>query len=58
MIASFDAGRSWAVVYHGQPLFLGFTTPSQGVAIVRSSDTADTMIMSFDGGRHWAPVTP
>ena len=58
LIASFDGGHTWAVVFRGQPLFLGFTTPRQGVAIVRSGDATNTMIMSFDGGHHWAPVTP
>ncbi len=50
LIASFDAGVHW-----GQ-LFLGFTSPSQGVGIVQSSSSANMMIMTFDGGHHWAPV--
>ena len=57
VIASFDGGVKWTVVYRGPALFLGFTSPSQGVAIMRSTNATNTMIMSFDGGHHWAPVT-
>jgi hypothetical protein len=55
--ASFDGGHHWAVVYRGQLLYLGFTSPAQGVGIVQSSNGTTTMIMTFDGGAHWAPVT-
>jgi hypothetical protein len=55
LLASFDRGVHWSVVYRGQALYLGFT--SQGVAIVGSANGASTtMIMTFDGGHHWAPV--
>jgi hypothetical protein len=57
VIASFDGGVKWTVVYRGPALFLGFTSPSQGVAIMRSTNATNTMIMSFDGGHHWALVT-
>ena len=57
VIASFDSGVKWTVVYRGQALFLGFTSSRQGVAVVRSANATNTMIMSFDGGHHWAPVT-
>jgi hypothetical protein len=56
LVASFDRGLHWTDVYRGPPLFLGFTTPSQGVAIIGSSNST-TMIMSFDGGHHWKRVT-
>ncbi len=56
LIASSDGGVRWSVVYRGQLLFLGFTSPSQGVGIVKSSSSANTMIMTFDGGHRWAPV--
>jgi len=57
LLASFDRGVHWSVVYRGQALYLGFTSPSQGVAIVGSANGASTtMIMTFDGGHHWAPV--
>ncbi len=56
LIASSDGGVRWSVVYRGQLLFLGFTSPSQGVGIVQSSSSANTMIMTVDGGHHWASV--
>lgn len=57
LLASFDRGVHWSVVYRGQALYLGFTSPSQGVAILGSAnDASTTMIMTFDGGHHWAPV--
>jgi len=54
--ASFDGGHNWTVVYRGQILYLGFSSPAQGVAIVQSSPSTTGMIMTFDGGHHWAPV--
>jgi len=57
LVASFDGGIRWTVVYRGQLVFLGFTSPTQGVGIVRSSNSTTTMIMTFDGGHHWAAVT-
>jgi hypothetical protein len=57
LIASFDKGAHWTVVHRGQPLFLGFTSPTQGVGIIRSSGSTTTMIMTFDGGHHWASTT-
>jgi hypothetical protein len=56
LIASFDGGVHWTVLDRGQVLFVGFTSPSQGVAIIRTSSGSDTMIMSYDGGHDWAPV--
>ncbi len=57
LIASFDGGIRWSVDYTGNVAYLGFTSPTQGVAIVRSfSSATSTMIMTFDGGHHWAPV--
>ncbi len=54
--ASFDGGHHWTVVYEGQFLYLGFTSPSQGVGIVQLSPSTTGMIMTFDGGHHWVPV--
>jgi len=53
---TFDGGATWSVVNH-QPgsltwLQVGFTTPSQGVAI----DGKGTLLMTFNGGHGWAPV--
>ena len=57
LTASFNGGHTWAVVYHGELTYLGFTSPLQGVGIVQSTSTTTKMIMTFDGGHHWAPVT-
>ena len=57
LTASFNGGHSWAVVYHGELNYLGFTSPLQGVGIVQSTSTTTRMIMTFDGGHHWAPIT-
>jgi len=58
LVGSFDGGVQWSVVYTGDIAYLGFTSPTQGVGIVRNDQRAtSTMIMSFDGGHHWAPVS-
>ena len=55
-MASFDGGRSFTVVADGEPLFAGFTSPAQGVAIVRAGSGATSMLLTRDGGHHWAAV--
>ena len=58
---SLDGGAHWTVVYRGNLVYLGFTTPTQGVGIaVSPSGAANTtrLIMSYDGGRHWKQVGP
>jgi len=58
LLASFDGAVRWSDVYTGDIAYLGFTSPTQGVAIVRNFQSASaTMIMTFDGGHHWAPVS-
>jgi hypothetical protein len=58
LVASFDGGVHWAVAYPRELSFLGFTSPTQGVGIVRVFDAAtSTMIMTYDGGHHWSPVS-
>jgi photosystem II stability/assembly factor-like uncharacterized protein len=57
LAASFDGGVHWTVVYHGQPLYLAFTTPRQGVAIVGSLSGPTKLIMTFDGGQRWTAVS-
>jgi hypothetical protein len=57
LIATFDRGATWTVVYHDSPTagawkYLGFTTSSQGVAI----DGIGTLFITFNGGHDWAPV--
>ena len=55
---TFDNGASWRSVYRNAGsgwLELGFTTPSQGVAIVLGAQGhLNTMLFTRDGGRHWA----
>jgi hypothetical protein len=57
LIASFDRGAHWTVVYRAKPSFLGFTTAAQGVGIVQSPVGATALIMTFDGGRRWSRVS-
>ncbi|HEY5104884.1 MAG TPA: hypothetical protein VII65_07555 [Acidimicrobiales bacterium] len=57
LLASFDRGIHWRVVYKGQIVYLGFTSATQGVAIVQSSNRTYRMIMTYDGGRTWTLVT-
>ncbi|MGH9106471.1 MAG: WD40/YVTN/BNR-like repeat-containing protein [Acidimicrobiales bacterium] len=59
LISSFDYGHHWVVAYRGDVFYVGFTSPSQGVALVQlSAGTTPTtaMIMSFDGGHRWQKV--
>jgi photosystem II stability/assembly factor-like uncharacterized protein len=56
LIASFDDGANWRRVYTGSVTYLGFTTQSQGVALVAQPGPRMAMIMTFDGGRHWYQV--
>jgi len=55
LVASFDRGRTFTVAANGEPLFAGFTSPAQGVAIVRAGN-ATTMLLTRDGGHRWAAV--
>jgi hypothetical protein len=54
--ASFDGGHHWSVVYNGSFNYLGFTTASQGVAIVGSA-SGTAMIMTHNGGHAWQKVS-
>jgi hypothetical protein len=55
LMASFDAGQSWTVVYRGSSTsdwqYIGFTTPDQGVAIDNG-----LLMMTFNGGSTWDPI--
>jgi hypothetical protein len=57
LIASFDGGTRFAVVYRADPFYVGFTTTSQGVGLVQAPNGATSEIMTFNGGRHWAKVS-
>jgi hypothetical protein len=57
LLGSFNGGHNWSVVYRGDISYLGFTSPSQGVAIVQLTNGTTRMIMSFNGGRSWAAAS-
>ena len=56
LMASFDGGDRWSSVYNPPNSqgwqYVGFTTPTQGVAI----ESSGTLVMTLDGGHDWAPV--
>ncbi|HEY6538322.1 MAG TPA: hypothetical protein VI138_04685 [Candidatus Dormibacteraeota bacterium] len=59
ILASFDGGGSWSTVFSGsKPItYLGFTTPSQGVAISSPYQGAPgSLLMTHDGGHSWAAI--
>jgi len=57
LIATFDVGAHWVVVYPAEPYFLGFTSTAQGVGLVEPPGGASRMIMTSDGGHQWSTVT-
>jgi hypothetical protein len=59
LIASFDGGMQWSVVYSGWVSSLTFVDSSEGIGLVRTDNgpQASAMIMTFDGGRHWRAIT-
>ncbi len=59
--ATYNGGATWEKVFgtitDDYTGFIGFTSPSQGVAILDDDGgTAATLLMTFNGGRSWAPV--
>ncbi|MGC8633365.1 MAG: hypothetical protein ACP5VP_01630 [Candidatus Limnocylindrales bacterium] len=65
LFASFDRGQTWRTALDLAPpaflTYLGFTTPSQGVAIADESSgpgqSAGALFMTRDGGHTWAKVS-
>jgi photosystem II stability/assembly factor-like uncharacterized protein len=59
LIASFDSGARWSVVYSGWVSSLTFVDPNEGFGLVRADNGPQTsaMIMTFDGGRHWKSIS-
>jgi photosystem II stability/assembly factor-like uncharacterized protein len=58
--ATFDGGRSWATIIpvNGNEVSdLGFTTATQGVAVVSGQGPAGILVITRDGGHTWNPVT-
>ncbi len=56
LVASFDWGHHWSVVFRGNVFYLGFTSSAQGVGLVQSPGGSTSMIMTFDSGHQWAHV--
>jgi photosystem II stability/assembly factor-like uncharacterized protein len=62
LLETFNNGVSWRVVASTSGgmfmafSYVGFTSPSQGVAI-ETGEQPSVMLMTFDGGRSWAPVS-
>jgi hypothetical protein len=57
LVASFDGGRHWNVVYFGNVSFVHFVSSTEGVALVQPTKGSNQLIMTFDGGYHWFPIT-
>lgn len=59
LVATFDGGHTWKTVYSasgGQVRVVGFTTATQGVAIVTGDTNISTLLMTRDAGATWNPV--
>ncbi|HUZ40540.1 MAG TPA: hypothetical protein VMU68_04010 [Acidimicrobiales bacterium] len=56
LLASFDNGREWNIVYIGNVMFMRFVSPNEGAALVQSPNGPNQLIMTFDGGYDWLPV--
>jgi hypothetical protein len=62
LVASFDGGASWVSVATfeatGAWTDLGFTSPTQGVAVLASSpgSASGTLVMTTDSGHTWKPL--
>lgn len=59
ILATFNGGASWSKVYTGSGgiQYVGFTTPSQGVAIAGNpTGNLGSLLMTVDGGHDWAAV--
>jgi hypothetical protein len=57
LVATFDAGARWTVESPDSPLYIGFTSATQGVAIVQAPSHALSLLMTHDGGRSWEAVS-
>jgi photosystem II stability/assembly factor-like uncharacterized protein len=56
LLASFDAGRHWTVVYAGTVSYLHFVDATEGFALAQRSKGRTQLIMTFDGGYNWFAV--
>ena len=59
LVATFDGGQTWSSAYNapkqGTWSDIGFTGPTQGIAIVHLEDGGE-LLMTTDGGHTWNPV--
>jgi hypothetical protein len=58
LLATFDSGATWSVVYHGAVEALGFTSPTQGIGLEVGSNAGGypqltRFVLTTDGGHHW-----
>ncbi|HEY5303982.1 MAG TPA: hypothetical protein VIJ86_07995 [Acidimicrobiales bacterium] len=56
LLASFDAGRSWRVVYSGMVTDLTFVSSSRGFAIVELPSHTTRLLTTANGGHAWVTV--
>jgi photosystem II stability/assembly factor-like uncharacterized protein len=61
LVATFDGTATWGTVFKGSQTLgwtdLGFTSPTQGVAVESDANlTGASLLMTRDGGHTWAPV--
>jgi len=59
LVASYDKGASWSVVYAGRVSYLNFVDSSEGVGLVDVANSGEPtiMIMSNDAGRSWKSIS-
>ena len=65
LATSFDGGLTWTTTNLPSSAqgaapgvtYLGFTTSTQGVAIVQAGGQGGSLLMTRDGGHTWSPVT-
>jgi len=56
LVATFDGGTTWSTVAQVTGVAdFGFTTPTQGVAVVPGQ--SPTLVTTHDGGHTWTTVT-
>ena len=56
LLASFDTGRRWLVVYSGNVMFIHFINSNEGVVLNERTHGPNRLIMTFDGGHIWLPI--
>lgn len=57
LLASFDSGRHWTVVYFGSVFLVHFISRTEAIALVQPPKGPNQLIMTFDGGHDWFPIS-